>query len=139
MTSINQTSSGDKANLVSSSPELLTRPASKPDDRTNSSTGELCTSRMSRRRDDESHFLSARANREHPNHFPTANRTELHFNTLQTVHCSGCSACSAYPYEKIKNRVAIGKDSAFRKLEALGQHFCNIQAVDLVGVSRFCR
>jgi hypothetical protein len=44
MTSTNQTSSGAKANLVSSSPELLTRPAPKPDDRTISSTGELCTS-----------------------------------------------------------------------------------------------
>src|SRR3954471_18455752 len=43
MTSITQTSSGAKANLVSSSPELLTRPASKPDDRSNSSTGELRT------------------------------------------------------------------------------------------------
>src|SRR3954468_21856381 len=43
MTSTNQTSSGGKANLVSSSPELLTRPASKPDDRSNSSTGELRT------------------------------------------------------------------------------------------------
>jgi hypothetical protein len=43
MTSINQTSSGDKANLVSSSLELLTRPASKPDDRSNSSRGELRT------------------------------------------------------------------------------------------------
>ena len=44
MTSTNQTSSGAVANLVSSSPELLTRPASKPDDRPVSSTGELCTS-----------------------------------------------------------------------------------------------
>jgi hypothetical protein len=43
MTSTNQTSSGDKANLVSSSPELLTRPASKPDDRSDSITGELRT------------------------------------------------------------------------------------------------
>jgi hypothetical protein len=44
MTSIDQTSSGGVANLVSSSPELLTRPAPKPDDRPISSTGELCTS-----------------------------------------------------------------------------------------------
>jgi hypothetical protein len=43
MTSTNQTSSGAKANLVSSSPELLTRAASKPDDRSISSTGELWT------------------------------------------------------------------------------------------------
>jgi hypothetical protein len=103
MTSINQTSSGNKANPVSSSPELLTRPASKPDDRSNSSTGELCTSGMSRRRDDESHFLSARANREYPNHFLIANRTEVHFTTLQAVRRSGCSACSAYPVKKIRN------------------------------------
>ena len=114
MTSINQTSSGGVANLVSSSPELLTRPASKPDDRSNSSTGELCTSGLSRRRDDESHFFSARVNLKHPNHFLIANRTEVHFTTLQAIRRSGCSACSAYPYEKIYNPVAVGKDSAFR-------------------------
>src|SRR6185436_6687162 len=114
MTSIYQTSSGGKANLVSSSPELLTRPASKPDDRPNSSTGEFCTSGMSRRRGDESYFLSLRTNRKHPNHFLTANRTDLRFTTLQIIRRSGCSACSAYPYKKIRNRVAVGKDSAFR-------------------------
>jgi hypothetical protein len=102
MTSTNQTSSGAVANLVSSSPELLTRPASKPDDRTNPSAGELCTSSLSRRRADESHFLSARTNRKHPHHFLTANRTDLRFTTLQIIRRSGCSACSAYPYEKIR-------------------------------------
>src|SRR3954447_16662955 len=111
MTSINQTSSGDKANLVSSSPELLTRPASKPDDRSNSSTGELCTSPVSRRRGDESYFLSPRANREHSNHFLASNRTELHFTTLQAIRRSGCSACSAYRFEK--NLVFILQPSAF--------------------------
>jgi hypothetical protein len=147
MTSTDQTSSGSKANLVSSSPELLTRPASKPDDRPISSTGELCTSHMSRRREpaqpgacigcgDESHFLSARANLTYPNHFLTSNRTDLHFTTLQAIRRSGCSACSAYPYEKIRNRVAVGKDSAFRDVSVPSQHFCNIQAVDFAGVSR---
>src|SRR6185503_9022784 len=114
MTSINQTSLGGKANLVSGSPELLTRPASKPDDRSNSSTGEICTSCMSRRRGDESHFLSPRTNGKHPNHFLASNQTELHFTTLQIIRRSGCSACSAYPCEKIYNRVALGKDSACR-------------------------
>jgi hypothetical protein len=136
MTSINQTSSGDKANLVSSSPELLTRPASKPDDRPISSTGELCNSRVSRRRPDESDFLSARANRKHPHHFLASNRTDLHFTTLQAIRRFGCSACSAYPYEKIRNRVAVGKDSAFRDVSVPSQHFCNIEAVDFAGVSR---
>jgi hypothetical protein len=147
MTSTNQTSSGDKANLVSSSPELLTRPASKLGDRSISSTGELCTSRVSRRREpaqsgacigcgDESHFLSARANRKPPNDFRASNRTDLHFTTLQAIRRSGCSACSAYPYEKIYNRVADCKDSPFRKVEALSQHFCNLQAVDFAGFSR---
>jgi hypothetical protein len=136
MTSTNQTSSGGKAILVSSSPELLTRPASKPDDRTNSSTGEFCTSRLGRRRGDESHFLSARADLKRPNHFLTPNRTELHFSTLQALRRSGCSACSAYPYEKIRNRVAVSKNSRFRNLEGFSQHFFNIQAVDSVEFSR---
>jgi hypothetical protein len=114
MTSINRTSSGSIANLVSSSPELLTRPASKPDDRPISSTGELCTSRVSRRRPDESDFLSARAKRKHPHHFLASNRTDLHFTTLRAIRRSGCSACSAYPYEKIRSHVAVGKDSACR-------------------------
>src|SRR6185295_8312015 len=105
MTSTNQTSSGSIANLVSSSPELLTRPASKPGDRPISSTGELCTFPMSRRRDDESDFVSARANRKHPHHLLTSNRTDLHFTTLRAIRRSGCSACSAYPYEKIRSRV----------------------------------
>jgi hypothetical protein len=147
MTSTNQTSSSDVANLVSSSPELLTRPASKLGDRSISSTGELCTFRMSRRREpaqagacigcgDESHFLSARANRKYPNHFRASKRTDLHFTTLQTIRRSGCSACSAYRYKKSRNRVAAGKDSVFRKVEALSQHFCNLQAVDFAGFSR---
>src|SRR6185436_6894943 len=122
MTSNNQTSSGGKAILVSSSPELLTRPASKPGDRPISSTGELCTSRIGRRREpaqpgacigcgDESHFLSARADLKRPNHFLALNRTELHFSTLRALRRSGCSACSAYPYKKIRSRVAVSKDS----------------------------
>ena len=159
MTSTNLTSSGVKADLVSSSPELLTRPASKPDDRSNSSIGELCTSPMRRRRGDESRFLSARVNLKHSNCFLASNRTDLHFTLdfptrnqflkldldrpmvahftkLQTICRSGCSACSAYPYEKINNRVAASKDSPFRKIEALSQHFCNLQAVDSAGFSR---
>src|SRR6476620_7208767 len=120
-------SSDERAYLVSSSPELLTRPASKPDDRPNSSTGELRTSVMSRGRAGESYILSARANRKHPNHFLASNRTDLHFTTLQVIRRSGCSACSAYPYEKINNRVADCKDSPFRKVQALSQHFCNLQ------------
>src|SRR4051812_18948078 len=92
MTSSAMTVSSDKrAYLVGSSPELLTRPASKPDDTSNSSTGELCTSRMNRRREPaqlgacigcggESRFLSARANRKHPNHFLASkpNRASFH-------------------------------------------------------------
>jgi hypothetical protein len=118
MTSTNQTSSGSIANLVSSSPELLTRPASKPDDRPNSSTGELCTSRVRK-----IHFLAS-------------NRTDLHFTTLQTIHRSGCSACSAYPYEKIRYTVAARKEYVSPNVEDLSQHFCNIQAVDFAGFSR---
>src|SRR6185436_20750607 len=148
MTSINQTSSGGVANLVSSSPELLTRPASKPDDRSNSSTGEFCTSRVSRRRGpaqpgactgcgDESHFLSTHEKLKHPNHFLASNRTGLYFTTLQTIYRSGCSACSAYLYEKIRNLTAVCKDSAFPNVEDFSQHFCNIQAVDFAGFSRF--
>jgi hypothetical protein len=136
MTSTNQTSSGGVANLVSSSSELLTRPASKPDDRSISSTGELCTSGMSRRRGDESYFLSARANRKHPNHFLASNRTDLHLTTLQIIRPSGCSACSAYPYKKIPNLRAVCKNSAFHNVEDLSQHFCNLQAVDSAGFSR---
>src|SRR6185436_6896224 len=109
MTSTNQTSSGGVANLVSSSPQLLTRPASKPDDRSIPSTGELCTSPVSRRREpakpgagigcgDESHFLSARKNRKHPNHFLASIQPTLHFTPFQAIRRSGCSACSAYPY-----------------------------------------
>jgi hypothetical protein len=85
---------------------------------------------------DESHFLSARANRKYPNYFRASNRTELHFTTLQAIRRSGCSACSAYPYEKIRNRVGVSKDFAFHKVEALSQHFCNLQAVDFAGFSR---
>jgi len=151
MTSITQTSSGAKANLVSSSPELLTRPASKPDDRSNSSIGELCTSPMGRRRGDESRFLSARVDLKHSNCFLASNRTDLHFTLdfptrnqflkldlnrpmvahftrLQTFCRSGCSACSAYPYEKIRNRKAVGKDSGFRNVEDLSQHFLRFRS-----------
>ena len=159
MTSSAMTVSSDKrAYLVGSSLELLTRPASKPDDQTNSSPGELCTSRVSRRRG-ESRFLSARVNLKHSNCFLASNRADLHFTLdfptrnqflkldldrpmvahftkLQTICRSGCSACSAYPYEKINNRVAASKDSPFRKIEALSQHFCNLQAVDSAGFSR---
>jgi radical SAM superfamily enzyme YgiQ (UPF0313 family) len=54
--------------------------------------------------------------------FPTRNQflklnldqaVAAHFTTLQAIRRSGCSACSAYPYEKIYNPVAAGKD-AFR-------------------------
>src|SRR6185369_14536366 len=64
-------------------------------------------------------------------------RPELHFTPLQAIRRSGCSACSAYPYEKTRNRVPNCKDSVFRNVEGFSQHLCNLQAVAFARFSRF--
>jgi len=50
------------------------------------------------------------------------------FTMLQTIRRSGCSACSAYPWEKIRTSIRVS--------ERLSQHFCNVQALDFKSVSR---
>jgi hypothetical protein len=85
MTSTNQASSGRVANLVSSSPELLTRPASKPGDRSISSTGELRT--------------AAQAHAVSPS-FPFACFVYFVVKQVPKLNVAPRSACSAYPFEK---------------------------------------
>jgi hypothetical protein len=46
------------------------------------------------------------------------------------------SACSAYPYEKIRNLIALCEGSVFRGVSFPSQHFCNLQAVDFAEFSR---
>jgi hypothetical protein len=130
MTSTYQTSSGGVANLVSSSPELLTRPASKPDDRSNSSTGELCT-------------LTSMAR------LGTA---------IKVRGFTAFSLFAYFVYfvvKQVPNRDRLSLDfpkrNQFLKLNArsgfeisplfgvsvLSQHFCDIQGVDFAAFSRF--
>ena len=68
-------------------------------------------------------------NAHQPLDFPTQNQ-------FPKLNVASRSACSAYPYEKIRNLAAVCKDSAFRNVEDLSQHFCNLQAVDFAGFSR---
>jgi hypothetical protein len=105
---IYSTSSGGVANLVSSSPELLTRPASKPDDRSNSSTGELRTGSANQlpsprgRGLGEGVLLFDLRNSRFDIHqtldFPTRNQ-------FPKLNVASRSACSAYPFEKIPNPI----------------------------------
>jgi hypothetical protein len=63
-----------------------------------------------------------------------ARKTHSFFSDLNV---DSRSACSAYPYKKFYNRAAIGKHSAFPNVGGLSQHFCNLQAIDVAGLSRF--
>jgi hypothetical protein len=133
MTSTNQTSSGAKANLVSSSPELLTRPASKPDDRPNSSTGELCTCVAQpeavpptfpfvcfvyfviKQVPNHKHFPCDFPTR---NQFPTLNLAAIFSLQHLALSLCTCSACSAYHFEKNAETTA---ETALRFAEASQQ------------------
>jgi hypothetical protein len=68
--------------------------------------------------------------------FPFACFVYFVVKQVRKLNVASRSACSAYPYKKIRNLIAVCKNSAFHNVEDLSQHFCNLQAVDFAGVSR---